>query len=236
MELKRDTIITGIKHFSITVTVIICIISMQRCHDYKDNADTVDGLYKASQDSLHQFKNKLGEEVSKTETLTSENTELFLSLQFKDKTIQNLQKLVARYEDDNKQLSSALFIANSTIVYFADSIKNLISGWEADSNKVQYPIYKRAFTITDCFTSGTVELGLHKFDISLQTDNQYEIAIGEERVGLFKKKQFAEITNKNKCTTTKAMRVYDKQEKKTNLWKPAAVGVAVGILIAKILF
>lgn len=231
-----NKLVTGALHFSATVIVIILLITMNKCNSYRTMYKDTDNLYNSSLDTLHKYKNKLGEEVAKIETLSSENNELFTSLQFKDAYIQKLQNVVKRYEDDNKKLSSALFIANSTIVYFADSIKNLISGWEQpDSNSCfKYPTYKRAFDLTDCRTTGNVTLGLNTFSIDFKLQNEYEIVIGEERAGLFKKKQFAEITNKNKCTTTDAMRVYDKKEKKTNIWKPLGIGLGVGLLIAKI--
>ena len=221
---------TGVLHFSATLSIIILIFSINKCSSYKLEKEEVSKLYESANTQLQISRNKLGEEVAKTTILTTTNAKLFTTIEFKDKDIQHLQQVVSKAEKQNKELSTALYLANQTIIKYQDSIKNLIIGWEQDSNNVQYPIYTRDFKIDSCYTSGNIKLGLKTFQLDLQVDNDYDVIIGKEKISWFKYNQFAEITNKNKCTTTKTMKVYDKKEQKTNIIKPFGIGVGVGAI------
>lgn len=192
-------------------------------------------LYKADSAKLVIYKNKYNEEVAKSVVLTSTTTKLFTELQTKDENTRKLQQLVIKYEKENKELNSALIIANTTIIHLQDSIENHIVDWEVDKDSIKYPVYTRSFNIDSCFTSGNIVLGKHKFDINLKTDNEYEVVIGNEKINIFKTREFAEITNKNKCTNTKALKVYDKKEKSTNVVKPFMVGASTTAIIVLIL-
>lgn len=232
MTINKSTLIIVVG-FILSLLIYVTITSYVNKKLKRDNKE-IELLYKTDSAKLVLYKNKYNEEVSKTEILNASNNDLFTKLQFADANTRKLQNIVNKYEKENKELSTALYFANSTISHLKDSIQNLVIGWEVDVDTTKkYPIYQRSFSITDCFTTGSVTLGLHKFEIDIKTDNQYEVAIGEEKSGWFKKKQFAEITNKNKCTTTSVMKVYDKVEKPTKKGRAFlfGVGTTTGIII-----
>ena len=231
---------TGLLHVILTIGTILILLSLQKCYDYKVENKEINNLLNAASDSLHKTRNELNQEISRIETLQSTNSDLFTSLEFKDKEIKHLQSIVKAAEKRNIELNTALVISNRTNIELRDSIKNLIDGWESnnDDSLVSYPIYKRDFTMDSCYTQGSIRMGLTTFDLKLSFDNSFDVIIGEEKVNMFKKKQFAEITNLNPCTTTKTLRVYDKIEKKNNTIKVFGYGVgtgAIGIILLSLL-
>lgn len=235
MKKNKQLYITSVKHLTFTILFVVCCISLHKCNTYKNNLKDTTKMYVIANDSIITYRNRLGEEVAKTEVLTTSNAKLFTSLEFANADVRKLQDIVKRYEKANKDVSSALYIVTNTFIHFKDSIKNAISGWEQPNKDscYKYPTYTKNFDLKDCFTTGTVELGYSKFDIQLKTSNQYEVVIGEEKDGWFKKKSFAEITNKNKCTTTEVMKVYDKIEKPTKTGRTLLIGAgsATAIII-----
>lgn len=233
---NRNRIATGALHFVLTLLTLTLIFTLNKCNDYRISSNEVQSMYDAANDSLIITRNKLGEEVAKATVLTASNNELFLSVQFKDKEIQRLQQLVKNAEKRNIELTSALIISNQTNIKLQDSIKNLIAGWESSPDgDTLYPIYQRSFSIDSCFTKGNILLGNTTFSLDLQIDNSYDVILGSEKVGLFKRKTFAEITTKNKCTTTKTLKVYSKEQEKKNILLPVGVGFGLGILLMLLL-
>ena len=71
--------------------------------------------------------------------------------------------------------------------------------------------------------------------MNLQIDNSYDVILGSEKVGFFKRKTFAEITTKNKCTTTKTLKVYSKEPTKQKILLPVGIGFGLGILLMLLL-
>lgn len=233
---NRNRIATGVIHLLLTLLVILFLFTLHKCNNYRISNNEVNEMYNAASDSLQITRNQYREEVAKSTVLTANNNELFLSIQFKDKEIQHLQQIVRNAEKRNIELTSALYISNQTNIKLQDSIKNLITGWDTSiTGDTLYPIYQRTFNIDSCFTSGTVNLGYTTFDLNLQIDNSYDVILGSEKVGLFKRKTFAEITTKNKCTTTKTLKVYSKEQEKKNILLPVGVGFGLGILLMLLL-
>ena len=232
----RKKLFTGIMHFSLVLTTIILVISINKCKNLHDINIETNNLYNAANDSIIKYKNKLNQEVTKTSVLSTTNVNLLLNLKTKDRDVIELQNMLKQAKKENKELSSALVIRNATIISLKDSLHNIITGWTQPNKDscYRYPIYSKDFSIDSCYTKGHVSLGLTSFNIDLKVNNDFDVSIGEEKDGWFKKKQFAEIVNKNKCTTTTNLKVYDKKEKKTNIIKPFGIGVIVGVVILKI--
>lgn len=222
----------------ITLSVFLCgnMLLLKCSGDRIDALKQTEQMYIHSQDTLKIVLNSLGQQTASIEVLESEKSSLFTSLNVKDATINRLQNSVRLYEKKIGDLNTAIAINNETIIGLQDSIKNLIIGYTTDPDTpgVTYPIYTRKFTKE--WYSGDITMGLTQLDLNMKIKNSYDITIGEEKVSLFKKKMYANITNLNPDTETNDMKVYQKKEVKTGVMKPFSVGGAVGLVIGYLLF
>jgi hypothetical protein len=196
----------------------------------------IEDIYEVTQDSLDIMINKYNQEVTKSEVLESENTTLFTQLKIKDKNIIRLQQVILNSEKENKKINTALVISNETNLKLQDSIRSLIIGYShyagldtANFILTEYPIYQRSFERK--WDKGIVTMGLDTLALDIKVINAYDITIGDEKVNLFKKKLYANITNLNPSTETKVMKVYQKQEVKTKDIQKAGIFAGIGILI-----
>lgn len=234
--MEKDKLIIKILLASTLILALLFSITMCVSKKRISELEQTEKLYSVSQDSLKTTKNKLGEETAKVEVLEAEQNTLFTQLHLKDKDINRLQILVTKYEKENGNLNTAIIISNQTILKLRDSLRAAIIGYThpIDSPTVSYPIYKRS--INKQWYAGTIVMGLDTLDLSLKVKNEYDITIGDEKVSLFKRKSYANITNLNPDTETKVMKVYDKQEKKTKIMKPITVGGVIGLAAGYLLF
>ena len=191
----------------------------------------VERMYEISQDSLKTERNAKNEETAKVEVLEAENNQLFTSIKIKDKEVNRLQNLVTNYEKKIGNLNTAIIFSNETIVSLRDSIKSLIVGYtqDPDTPTIYYPIYERKFERE--WSKGNIIMGFNELDVQLSIKNEYDITIGDEKVSLFKRKQYANITNLNPDTETKVMKVYDKKEKKDHTVRNAGIFTGIGLLV-----
>lgn len=219
--------------FAVIVTIALVAImyfANKRIQELKE----IENLYKVAQDSLVVIVNKYNQEVAKTEVLQSENTTLFTQLKIKDKDIIRLQKVITDYEKENKKINTALVISNQTNIQLRDSLKALIIGYSSDEGTdMEFPIYQRQFEdpSKDKWYKGEVIVGLDTLAVSILSKNAYDITIGDEKVNLFKKKLYANITNLNPNTETKVMKVYQKETVKKDDIKKIGIFTVVGLII-----
>jgi hypothetical protein len=232
--IKILAIIAGI---AVATIIMILIVSRQRDKQYQAISD----LNFALQDSLRVTKNKLGQLTTTTTVLTAENTYLFTNIKSKDAEVIRLQNVVKTYEKKNGDLNTALAISDETVMNLQDSITNKIIGYSTTTDTTglitRYPIYTRSFTKE--WYHGDVTVGLDTLALHVTNINAYDITIGEEKVSLFKKKLFANVTNLNPNTETKVLKVYQKQEVKTKVGGfllKNGVKIGIGIGIGYILF
>lgn len=228
MEKKMNKAI-GI--FAIVVTIVLVAImyfSNKRIQELKE----IERLYNIAQDSLVVIINKYNQEVAKTEVLQSENTTLFTQLKIKDKDIIRLQNVITNYEKENKKINTALVISNETNIQLRDSLRALIIGYSNDdSTDMEFPIYQREFKEDNGWYKGEVVVGLDTLAVSILSKNAYDITIGDEKINLFKKKLYANITNLNPNTETKVMKVYQKETVKRNDVKKIGIFTTIGLII-----
>jgi hypothetical protein len=233
----KDQRLTNILLIFVTICLIVTIILLYFSSKRINNLQQIETMYIVSQDSLRFERSKNNEQTATIEVLTSENTALFTKLKSSDASINRLQNLVKEYELKIGKLNTAIVTSNTTIVNLQDSIKSIIIGYtnNIDTPSITYPIYNREFTKE--WYNGEVTMGLTKLDLNIKIKNDYDVTIGSEKISLFKRKMYANITNLNPDTETTVMKVYQKQEVKTNTLKTfgigSAVGFAVGLLILK---
>jgi len=192
----------------------------------------INSLYKTSQDSLIQYKNDKGQSVAKISVLETTNQKYFLQLQTNDKTIKELQELVKSESKKRHDIEVALVIKSQTIYKLQDSLRNSIIGQtiehKGDSIMV-YPIYQK--DTTSQWLSQRIVLGRKVFKQDLKVFNAYDITIGSEPDGLFKRKQYAQIVNLNPASSTEAMKVYQKKEVSSKFWPFIGGGIAGGVIV-----
>jgi HAMP domain-containing protein len=232
MEQKINKVLGIALIIAIIALAVVLFFASKRIQKLQE----IEDIYIITQDSLDVMINKYNQEVAKTEVLQSENTTLFTQLKIKDKDIIRLQKVILNSEKENKKINTALVISNETNIKLQDSIKSLIIGYSqyegldtASFILTEYPIYQREFKRE--WDSGILTLGRDTLSLDIKIRNDYDITIGDEKVNLFRKKLYANITNLNPNTQTKVMKVYQKKEVKTKDVQKAGIFTGIGILI-----
>jgi len=236
LNISKTKILTIFALFS-TIALVVVLLLLKLSERRINELKQTEQLYIHVQDTLKIVLNNLGQQTASIEVLESENTNLFTKLQTTDATIIRLQKVINLYEKKVGDLNSAIVINNETILELQDSIKNLIIGYSTDPTTpgITYPIYTRVFTKE--WYSGDVTMGLTQLDLNIKIKNSYDITIGDEKVSLFKKKMYANITNLNPDTETKEMKVYQKEEVKTKIMTTKDyIEVGLGVFFGYLLF
>lgn len=237
MDDKTQKTVITILFVAFSIVAIMLMITISISRKRIETLKQTEQLYIVAQDSLKTTVNKLNQQTASILVLTSENDHLFTKIKSNDADIIRLQNVVKQYEKKFGNLNTAIIISNETIVHLQDSIRNLIIGWTSNpdtSNHYLYPTYKRAFNST--WQDGIIVMGLDTLDLQLKIRNEYNVTIGEEKVSLFKKKLYANVTNLNPSTQTKVMKVYQEKEVKTKIFKPLTIGSAIGIVVGYLLF
>ena len=204
--------------------------------NYQKNLKAKNDLYEASQDSLKLVRNQLGQQTATIEVITSENTSLFTKLKIQDKDIYQLQQNIKQYEKKIGNLNTAIIISNSTIVKLQDSVKNLIIAFtsDLDTPNILYPTYYRK--INEEWYNGEITMGLNLLEFNIKNRNDYSITIGDEKISMFKRKMYANITNLNPNTETIVMKVYQKEEVKTNTLKVVGITSLLSVIGTLLIF
>jgi len=236
MEDKFKTLLVkALAIFSAFVTILLVLLFYFGSKRLK-NLEQTEQLYIVATDSLKLVRNELGQQKATIEVLQSDNATMFISLASKDNDIIRLQNLVKRYKKENGDLNTALILSNETNIHLEDSIRNLILNWKPDpTTGILYPTYTRPL-VNDWY-SGNMTMGLDTTSLDIKIKNDYDITIGNEKVSLFKKKYYANITNLNPDTETKVMKVYQKKEVKTKIITfKDIVDTGIGVVIGYLLF
>jgi hypothetical protein len=206
--------------------VLVLFFSIKSCSSNKNELAEKENLYRVVADSMVTYRNKLGEQVAKIEPLITTNQKYFLELKTKDSTILKLQALVKEESKKRHDIEIALVISNQTVYDLKDSIKNKIIGQtsehKGDSIYV-WPTYERV--TVNKWLNDTIQIGKAVFSHKLTVYNEYDITIGTEPNGLFKRKAYAQIVNKNPYTQTVDMRVYQKKEVPSKFWSYIGGGI-----------
>lgn len=165
---------------------------------------------------LELSKNKLGQEVAKREIIETYNTKMFTRMELQDSTLKDLQKLVKDNRKLIKNSGSATILEGETIIDNS-TITNIYQ--DKDSNVV----YKSAFK--NEWIDYTIMAKKDTTSLNLKFTNKYDIVLGYEKQGFFKKKKaYANVTNHNPYTKTKELRTYQVKQKPQRF----TIGLQVG--------
>ncbi len=225
MKIPKWIIIASIVLIAVMYFMTRTIIHQNR------KLNQINEMYIAVQDSLIITHNKLGRQVAKTSVLETTNQSYFLQLNSKDEEINQLQSLLKAETKKRHDIEVALVIKDQTIFKLRDSLQNNIVGYVTVKDTV-YPTYEKS--VNNHWIEQNIQLGRMTFKQDLKILNAYEIVVGSEPDGWFKRKQFAQITNLSPFSETTSMKVYQKKETPSNFWSNAkwgGIGVMIGILI-----
>lgn len=189
--------------------------------------DSFEALYNASTDTLHQVRNKLGQEETKTALLYGSVSDLKKLHVSDSSAIGKLQKLV----DKNTISATYLSVATGNIISSGtDTIimRDTIKG--PDGITYVYPEYRD--TIKSQWEDIKIKSNKDSTSIDYKVFNEFNIVQSWERPSLLKRKiPIANITNLNPHTETKEFKTFTLQENKGNRLRDGLIGVAVGALV-----
>jgi hypothetical protein len=218
--------------FYILAILILIGILWKGCQ----SKDEVVNLYRASTDSLHQVRNKAGQQVSTISILSGSIKDLKSIRASDSSSIGKLQKMVddmtisATYlstQTGNKFAAATekiLYVKGDTVVTRRDSIiyKNVYPEYPADySNK---------------WEKFHILAGKDSIHVEYKVFNEFDIKQEWQKPGLFSRKiPVATITNLNPHTETLDMRTFTLQENKGNRIRDVGMGAAGGALLIEVL-
>lgn len=187
-------------------------------------------LFDASQDSMHKFRNGLGQEETKTKLLYGSISDLKKLSASKDSSIQKLLKLV------NKKTIGATVISNvtsstvssSTTVASKDTIRK-------DSLIYIYPVYTLKPSVSK-WDSVSAIASKDSFNVFYKVYNEFSIVQSFEKQKvdgrLFRKKTaIIKVTNLNPKTETRELKSFTVQPPKQKKGLIFTTGVLLGIII-----
>jgi len=206
--------------------VIVLFFSVKSCSSNKKELNEKDNLIRVANDSMVTYRNSLNQQTAKIEPLISIKDKYFLELKTKDSIILKLQQLYRSEEKAKRDAEVVMVIAVKTMYKLQDSLKNTIinqiSERKGDTVFI-WPTYQKV--ISNKWILDSIQIGRSFFKQSQIIHNEYDIAIGTERAGLFKRKPYVLVTNINPLSETTAIRVYQKKEVPSNFWSYIKGGV-----------
>lgn len=226
MKISKTTVLL------LVIIGVLIYLLLTITHHKNKKLSEINSLYKASEDTTSFYRNSLGQQVAKTSILEATKQKYFLELQSSNKETKELQELVKSESKKRHDIEVAIVIKDQTIYKLQDSLKNNIIGQtvehKGDSIMV-YPTYQK--DTASQWLSQKIILGRKVFKEELKIFNAYDITIGSEPDGFFKRKQYAKITNLNPASETTVMKVYQKKEVPSKFWPFVEGGVAGGIIV-----
>lgn len=228
MKENSKNIVIVILILLLTATCIYLVVTIIKS---KETIDDYEQIVSFEKDSLRTIIDEQGNRLSILPTLELKNSQLLEGIRSKDKTIDDLYRLIEEKESTNNDLRSALIIKTKAIADYKDSIQNKIVG-QTIVNDTIYQTYSRDFSIGDStsWIYGTTLLGRDRFEIDVYVIDEVEISISKRRNNIFKKWEIiTEYESKNPYVFVQDARVYYENIDKTKrfVFGPQ-VGVSVG--------
>lgn len=183
----------------IILSIILFFAILGTCNKSRRLKES-DNLLQTTNDTLQTWKNKYGESLAKISVIETEKAKTFLELQTSNETIQTLQDLVKDYKKKLKNKGSATVIITETVI---DTFVQTIVVVDSSGNiKSLEGHYKDLWV--DIESISTRDTTIYNF----KSFSEIHLVIGEEREGLFKKKSYAILHDKNPYTNIVDMRTY----------------------------
>ena len=185
----------------LVVAVFVVLIKCKQCKS--DNIEIVNDLYVHADDSLRYYKNKYGAATASISVLQGEHADDLLKIKSSNSTVIWLQSELGKYKSNIKNGGTIGVIGTNTSytststttvspVNIGDSLPTYTSN-NKDTTWIKYSIISNKDSTT----------------LELKVKNKYTLVVGEEKVGLFKRKPVAFITNQNPYTQVTEMKIYN---------------------------
>jgi len=213
----------------VLAVIIFAIILIYDNRTTKTKLRDYSNIIASLNDSLIKTTNAKNQETTRANVLEISNIKILKELVSKDSNIVKMQKLLKQYETANRNLQQLIIIKNSTIASYQDSLVNIISSSDTvikDSVTYIYPTYYKDINMFSHWITGDIKLGRSTSEINIKVDNEYQVAVFQERKNIFSKyNTFAEVTNLNPYSKTRTLKVYSERPVEKRKY---AVGVFAG--------
>ncbi|HEY0029135.1 MAG TPA: hypothetical protein VGC65_00140 [Bacteroidia bacterium] len=213
---KRDFIF-------IVIIAVLLFLTWKGCK----KGDSFEAMYNASADTLHQVRNKLGQEETSTALLYGSVSVLKKVRAADSSAIGKLQKLVDRLTISATYLSNVTensISSGTDAVIIHDTVKG------ADGISYVYPEYRD--TIRNKWENFVIAATKDSFHLDYKVFNEFNLTQSWERQGFLKrKKPITTITNLNPHTETKEIATFTIKEDKSNRLRDGLIGATVGALL-----
>lgn len=215
-EWNRTIVLSG----AILALITIQFKSCSELSEYKRS-------FQASQDTIAKTRNKLGQEIAEKSAIIAFNEREFLRIQYKDSSLQALQKIVKSFEG---KLSTAISIANKT-----NSIGNSPTKVTDDQiltrNDTVFVFPKYTSNWNDEWDEGQIIAQKDTIFRSIQIKNKYELTVGKSNHWFKKNESQVKVLNLNPNTTTQEINAFQvqSQQKKLGISIQVGYGFSSGI-------
>jgi len=166
----------------------------------KSQVNELKYLTEVQADAIKSYRNKNGEMVSTIKAFQTARIKDFQLLQTKDSSILRLQYLANKYKKMLKKQGSVTHIESSTNI-------DISTPNTSSKDSLNFPIYKSSFN-KDNWIWGKIIAKKDTTDLELHFRNEYDIIVGNKKVGLFKYKPYVEVINRNPYSENKVLRSY----------------------------
>ena len=203
------------------LAAILIFFIYRGCESRADLKEQI-GLYEAAQDTLHQTRNELGQQITSISLLQADKEKDLLKLKTNDSTIIALQKVVKEYKG---KLDNATVFGNST--NDAGSSETIIK-WDTlktDTGSTAYPTYTSNWV--EKWSEGNIKATKDSIFRDIKIKNEFEMTMGKENQGFLKKrKSVVTIKNLNPNTITTELRTFTVEPHKNKF--SFGIGAAYG--------
>jgi hypothetical protein len=214
----------------ILITLALIFFSVSTCKSSREIEQST-GINTALKDSMKTWKDKEGKFVAHISLLEGYNSKDFIALASADKKIQELQKLVSKYESQIKKGGNVTIINTDSKIQV--TVPSKVTETPIKIGDTIYASYESNFNLKN-WVVGNIKASKDSTTIGLQFKEQLDVVIGTEKtgfLGLGKPKAFAEVklhNPYNEITSFKAYSTRPLPAKKFGIGPTLSYGVGSG--------
>jgi hypothetical protein len=204
------------KNWTVAILGIIIIILFYLLFIQRATIIEANNLTEALSSEVQNWKDKDSLNHGKSTIIETNNPKDFINAHTTDSLIMKLQDEVSDMKKYIKNSGSVTYITNVTEVAGGTTT-------EVSYDSLKRPIYRSDFNL-DNWVSGNIVAGFDTTLFKLKYKSELAITLGQERDGLFKKKPFAEVIDKNPYAGEPQIRTYQVTPMKPKLWSIGVFG------------
>lgn len=210
-----------LKFILVVVVLVLAFGLLKSCNSIKEQK----GLIESLSSTLDTTRNSLGQQKASILVIYTDREKSFLKIKTQDSLILWLQKTVKDYKG---RLSSAIVIRNTTTsngstvtTVIRDTVDNIV-----------YDTYSTRWK--NKWDEGYILASKDSIHREMKFRNEYEVTIGNESNGWFKKRTFkVSVLNLNPNTYTTELRAYSVSAKPKRFTLGIQAGYGINLLTMK---